>query len=263
MENQLVRESIIDSMTLESVRETLKKINAFHAIVKASLIADIDYGVIPGTSKPILYKSGAETILMLFGLTTTIEILSAVPKELAINTDFVSYVVKCKLLKNNATVSEGVGTCNSSERKYQKAEALDIANTIMKMACKRALVDAVLHVASLSAVFAHEIDDIKDYRNKEIMDNFSVDDASAYKVTFGKHKGKTCGEIYKQHFDYVQWYSENGNDEAVRKAFKVLNEAIRSRTEKAKKTEKEKEKEAEPEQKELSDWAERYVDVEG
>lgn len=226
-------QSIIDSVTLESVHKTLNKINAFHAIVKGSLIPEIDYGLIPGAKKPSLYKSGAETIMMLFGLIATVEILAVTPQQFHRDTDFISYSIKCKLVKNDCVVAEGIGTCNSSEKKYCKEEALNIANTIMKMASKRALIDAILHVASLSAVFAHETGEITEYLHKETMENLNVKDASTLKITFGKHKGRTCGEVYKEDFDYVQWFFEKGRDEKVRKAFEILSQAVKMQAERA------------------------------
>ena len=235
-----VKNSIIDMMTLEGVQKTLNKINAFHAIVKQTLILDVDYGVIPGTTKPMLFKSGAENIMMLFGLSTTMEIVSVVPAQMSRETDFVSYTIKCCLIKNHVLVSEGIGTCNSLEKKYEGQNALHIANTIMKMAGKRALVDAVLHVASLSAVFSQEAEDIADYLAKEAMDNLGVGEASSYKITFGKHKGKTAGEIYKQDYEYVKWFFQNGRDDRLKKAFEVLSEAVKIKAQeqaaKAKKT---------------------------
>ena len=232
--NTTANQSIIESMTLDGVQKTLNKINAFHAIVKATLIPDVDYGIIPGTTKPMLFKSGAENIMMLFGLLTNIEIVTAIPAQLTRDTDFVSYTVKCRLLKNGEIVSEGIGTCSSGEKKYSKADALDIANTIMKMAAKRALVDAVLHIASLSAIFAEEAQDMADYLNKESMENLSVSEASNYKITFGKHKGKTAGEIYKGDTDYVKWFFREGKCDKTRRAFEVLSEAVKAQVEKAK-----------------------------
>jgi len=225
--------SIIDSITLDGIQKTLTKINQFHAIVKATLIPEIDYGMIPGAKKPMLFKSGAENILMLFGLSTTVDIVTVIPEQMTKETNFISYTVKCSLRKNNLVASEGIGTCNSSEKKYESKNALDIANTVLKMAAKRALVDAVLHVASLSAVFAQETDDINEYLKREMMDNLGVNEASGFKVNFGKHKGKTAGEVYKQHYDYVEWFFANGKDEKLRKAFEVLSEAVKTQAERA------------------------------
>ena len=116
--------SIIDSVTLDSVQKTLNKINAFHAIVKTTLIPEVDYGIIQGTTKPVLFKSGAENILMLFGLASSIEIVSSVPEVLGKDTNFVSYTIKCRLMRDGIIVSEGIGTCNTCEKKYLKEEML-------------------------------------------------------------------------------------------------------------------------------------------
>jgi hypothetical protein len=231
--------SIIDGVTLDNIQRTLSKINGFHTIVKSTLIQGTDYGIIQGTTKPVLFKSGAETILMLFGIASSIEIVSAVPEVLGKDTEFVSYTIKCRLMRDGIIVSEGIGTCNTCEKKYKHEDALNIANTIMKMASKRALLDSVLRVASLSAVFEMESGDMADYLSREQLENLGVEDASNLKITFGKHKNKTCGDVYKNHFDYVKWFADNGRDERVQKAFQVLSEAARIHAENAsaKKTE--------------------------
>jgi len=223
---QNVPQSIIDSMTLDIAKSTLEKINSFHTIIRNTLNDKTDYGIIPGTNKPTLLKPGAETICMLFGLTTTIEILSIVPVQLSKETDFVSYTIKCKLYKNDYAVSEGVGTCNSFEKKYKSQDALNVANTIMKMAEKRALVDAVLHVASLSAVFTQDIEDMQDYEHKETVDNMTVEDAAKMKLKIGKHKGELLGEVCKSDPGWINWFLENGRDEKVKKAIQVLADAV-------------------------------------
>lgn len=224
---QNVSQSIIDSMTLDNVDKTLKKISDFHTIIRNTLNPATDFGIIPGTNKPTLLKPGAETICMLFGLTTNVEILSVIPQQLSKDTEFVSYTIKCKLYKNDYAVSEGVGTCNSFEKKYKNQDALNVANTIMKMAEKRALVDAVLHVASLSAVFTQDIEDMQDYMNKETVENMTVEEASKMKLNIGKQKGKTLGEVYKTDSGWIKWFLENGRDEKIKKAIEILSNAAK------------------------------------
>lgn len=245
-QQQNLSQSIIDSMTLDNTQKTLDKIKSFHTIIRNTLNPITDYGVIPGTNKPTLLKPGAETICMLFGLTTNIEILSVIPPQMSKDTEFVSYTIKCKLYKNEYAVSEGVGTCNSFEKKYKNQDALNVANTIMKMAEKRALVDAVLHVASLSAVFTQDIEDMQDYEMKETVENMTVEDASKIKITFGKQKGKTLGELYKTDAGWIKWYIENGRDEKIKKAIEILADAARQYSENKKNKQNEPPKETQP-----------------
>jgi len=73
---------------------------------------------------------------------------------------FFQYQVRCKLYKNDMLITEGLGSCNTRESKYIKQDPYSIDNTILKMAKKRALVDAALLVASLSDIFTQDLEDI-------------------------------------------------------------------------------------------------------
>lgn len=73
-----------------------------------------------------------------------------------------SYEVKVTLINKRTghVESEGVGCCNSKERKYKNQDAFSICNTILKMAKKRALVDAVLSATRTSGLFTQDIEEL-------------------------------------------------------------------------------------------------------
>lgn len=50
--------------------------------------------------------------------------------------------------------------------------------------------------------------------------------ASGIKLDFGKYKGKTLLEVYEKHPDYVTWFFENGQDESIKAAFKIIDEHL-------------------------------------
>lgn len=56
--------------------------------------------------------------------------------------------------------AEGIGSCNTKEKKYCTQNAYNIANTILKMAKKRALIDAVLSATRSSGVFTQDIENL-------------------------------------------------------------------------------------------------------
>jgi hypothetical protein len=149
--------SIIENVEIEAFTQTMNKINRFQALVKSQLTENHDYGIIPGTKKPTLLKPGAEKILMLMGLTSEFDILDSTRD---FETGFFQYQVKCRLYKNGVLITEGLAACNTKEKKYAYAEACNIDNTVLKMAKKRALVDATLLVASLSQIFTQDIEDM-------------------------------------------------------------------------------------------------------
>ena len=151
--------SIIESTDISQVQGTLSKITEFQKLVNEHLKKDTDYGVIPGTAKPTLLKPGAEKLLMLMGLTSEFDILDSTRD---FEEGFFQYQVKCQLFKNGVLLTEGLGSANTKESKYRKQNAYTIDNTILKMAKKRALVDAALIVGSLSQIFTQDMEDLKD-----------------------------------------------------------------------------------------------------
>jgi hypothetical protein len=76
---------------------------------------------------------------------------------------FVHYEIKVTLLNKRTTnvEAEGIGSCNSRERRYKNQDAANIANTILKMAKKRALVDATLSATRASGIFTQDLEDME------------------------------------------------------------------------------------------------------
>lgn len=157
--------SIIDNVNVQQVSATMQKIAQFQAVVQKTLKKDHDYGVIPGTgNKPTLLKPGAEKILMLMGLTSEYEVIEKVQDY---ENGFFAFTVKCALLRQGLKITEGVGHANTRERRYTRVkegkepqDPYTLANTVLKMAKKRAQVDAALTVASLSEVFTQDLEDM-------------------------------------------------------------------------------------------------------
>lgn len=90
---------------------------------KRMMKAGTDYGVIPGTGdKPTLLKPGAEKLASLFGLSTHFE---TVAQEMdwtgAGHGDepFFYIQYRCTLLRGDLVVGQGIGSCNSWEKKYR------------------------------------------------------------------------------------------------------------------------------------------------
>lgn len=126
--------------------------------VDAVLIAGVDYGIIPNCRKPTLLKSGAEKILNYLGLIARTEISNRVEDY---NIGFFSYEAKVYLIDYNGVVKgEGIGITNTREGKYAKTNGYAVQNTVLKMAKKRALVDAALNVGNLSARFTQDVEDM-------------------------------------------------------------------------------------------------------
>lgn len=223
--------NLIEGANIEKVRGQIEAIENFQVIVNQTLKKDQDFGVIPGTNKPTLLKPGAEKIIMLMGLESQYEI---VEKVVDYEKGFFAYTVKSSLIKNGQLITEGFGSANTKENRYQLKEWNDelkkkvwngkfqdpytLANTVLKMAKKRAQVDATLTVGSLSNVFTQDMEDLKGFAEQEHTENLNRTDEVNTVVTFGKHKGRTLGEIVKEDESYLDWLIKNAKQESIKKA---------------------------------------------
>lgn len=182
-----------------TIKELTANVQRIQAAMKELMIgpssqhpAGVHYGVIPGTDKPTLLKPGAELIATMFRL-------SAYPLVHDLSgADVIRYrvVVSLTHAPSAQIVGHGVGECSTDEEKYRwrrvvcdeefdqtdpdrrrekfrkgkggtiwkekqmRTNPADAANTILKMAKKRALVDAVLTCTACSDIFQQDVEDL-------------------------------------------------------------------------------------------------------
>lgn len=125
-----------------------------------TLKRDVDFGVIPKTKKPSLFKAGAEKVCMGYGLLQQYEIESKI--EQCGKDPFFFYNVKCKLVKvvngTEYVLTSAYGSANTTEKRNGFNSAYDAANSALKMAQKRALVAAAISISGLSDAFTQDIE---------------------------------------------------------------------------------------------------------
>lgn len=154
----------INTKNAELIKDNLEKLNTIAETIKAALIEGLDYGIIPGVQKPSLFKPGAEKIALMYGLTQEYELLEHIRDR---EEGIILYRFKAMLFNGaGKQIAEGYGLCSSEEKKYTKQNPYDIENTLMKMAKKRALVDAAISIGVLSQVFTQDVEDMKLGANK-------------------------------------------------------------------------------------------------
>jgi len=182
-----------------------------------------DYGIIPGTKKKTLLKSGAEKLCEIYGLADEYIMLREVEEW---DRGLFAYTLKCvlKSRRDDSLVGEGVGSCSTYESKYRwrdeqrrcphcgqaaiikgkaqfgggwlcwakkggcgckfadddkaitdqtigRVENLDIIdarNTALKMAKKRAKIDAVIGATRSSGLFTQDLDEIQPERSVNV-----------------------------------------------------------------------------------------------
>ena len=138
-----------------------------HKDEKGDDLGDGDFGVIPGTHQPSLFKSGADKIRIAYGFFerhTPIESLCLCDPS----NGLVRYVDKCELVKLNPQTGQEyvfasyIASANSYESRNGKAKgSLQVDNNTVKIAQKRSMVSAVISVANLSKLFTMDIEDEK------------------------------------------------------------------------------------------------------
>lgn len=168
--------------------EIRAQVNLIQEVMKGVMKENVHFGTIPGTPKPTLYKAGAEKILTTFRIAIDPQV-----DDLS-NHDEARYRVYAKATSmiSGAHIGVGVGECSSNEEKYRWRAAVsdkefdatpedrrrikyfkngneakqirtnhaDIANTVLKMAKKRALIDVTLTATAASDVFSQDIEDL-------------------------------------------------------------------------------------------------------
>jgi hypothetical protein len=173
--------------------EILAQVRLIQEVMNAVMQEGHHYGKIPGTPKPTLYKPGAEKLLSTFhiGVDPRNEIA-----DLS-NEDEIRYRVLIKGFSQatDNLLGVGLGECSSNEEKYKwrkpvcdeefeemptdrkrvvwkkgeikayqqkqvRMNPIDVANTILKMAKKRALIDMTLTVIAASDIFDQDLEDL-------------------------------------------------------------------------------------------------------
>lgn len=127
-----------------------------------TLNRDTDFGVIPRTKKPSLYKAGAEKIANAYGLLQHYDVLTKI--ENFGEDPFFMYTVKCDLVRigndgKEYVFTSGLGSSNSKEKRNGFNSAYDSANSTLKIAVKRSLVAAAINISGGSGFFAQDIED--------------------------------------------------------------------------------------------------------
>lgn len=171
-----------------SAVEIRQRVNLVQEVMQGIMKRETHYGTIPGTQKPTLYKPGAEVLCVTFRVAQEYKI-----EDLSIQ-GVARYRITCvgRHQLTGVALGEGVGECSSSEEKYKwrgvickaeldatpenlrrkkyykngntvdqvRTEPADLANTILKMACKRAMIAMTLNVTAASDIFTQDIEDL-------------------------------------------------------------------------------------------------------
>ena len=193
MGNDIAVYDVSRPLTLAQVKD---QVHLLQEILKGVMTEGQHYGKIPGAGdKPTLLKPGAEKIMSTFQLWPDPEV-----EDLSFNDVIRYRVkIKLINKVSGITEGAGVGECSTEEEKYKwravvsedewnatdeahkrikfgkkwengkqvgyqikqiRTNPYDLANTVVKMAKKRAMVDAVLTATAASDIFTQDIEDM-------------------------------------------------------------------------------------------------------
>ncbi|MBP3950309.1 hypothetical protein [Bacillus suaedae] len=143
-------------------QQALEAYRSLKDITREVLVKDTDYGVIPGTPKPSLFKPGAENLLRFYGLGHKTQLTEQVKDW---DNGFFYFSYKVTVHRTSETgiefiLSESEGSANSKEKRYKNQDPFMLVNTLQKMAIKRALVGATLQATGASGLFTQDIEDM-------------------------------------------------------------------------------------------------------
>ena len=210
-----------------NVAQIQQQVSLIQTVLNEVMQKDQHYGVIPGCGKkPSLLKPGAEKICMTFRLAPSYEIEDI---ENVQDTDHREDQVICTLthIPTGQVFGQGLGSCSTMESKYRYRNTYvngdkirtendclaDQYNTVLKMAKKRAMVDAVLTATAASDIFTQDVEDMNISNGKEAGSESSGGKSSSGKKITDKQigfllkvaKGKDMGEAELAEYVSTNW----------------------------------------------------------
>ena len=243
-----------------SVRAVHDQVQAIQALMLSEMKDGTHYGKIDGCGdNPALLKAGAEKLCMLFRMAPRYEI------EDKGEDGERRYIVRTKLfsIHSGAFLGEGIGEASTLEEKYAwvkayddqydaeldpsrkriksygqdkqvkqiRANVADRSNTVLKMAKKRSLIDAVLTVTAASDMFNQDLDDddvANMVREQEQAKQTTKKKASEKpkpcpSMRYGAHKGKRFDDasIPTQYLEWMLNKTKEGLGSDARKQYQA------------------------------------------
>ena len=173
-------------------------------IIHNALQPEVDYMILDNR-KFCLLKAGAEKLSDYYGYTVRYQLVQASANHV---TEHALYIVKAilKSWQTGEDVAEGLGLASSQEEKYEGLDSMEVANTVLKMAKKRAYVDAVITAVGGSFLFTQDLEEKRtesvsvgnpNRNNYPQKQNFSYqNDQNSYQKNQSNHYGKNNNRNY-------------------------------------------------------------------
>ena len=256
--------SMVPAKSANPTAEVVAHAKTVQQVMQAVMKPNVHYGAIPGAgAKPTLLKSGAEVLCMTFRIADRYEV-----SDLSAN-GVIRYRVNCigEHQITGATLGSGLGECSTDEEKYRwrkavcqeefdatpethrrlkfgrkqgghytvqqiRTEPADLANTVLKMACKRAKIAMVLNVTAASDMFSQDLEDL----DAELVRHLAEDERAVQiqmirdewieKAKAAPDREK-LGEIMKEGVKVFQAYKDRDGYSAFAKAVQDRGAALK------------------------------------
>lgn len=227
---------------LVHANEIQAQIKVVQEIVRSVMKEDEHYGIIPGTKKFTLFQTGAQKLLATFRLGSEPEVVNVDETPFS-----VSYRVRVRLfnIADGNTVGYGMGECSSLEEKYAWRKAAtskewenapeqhrrikygqgqygeyeiqqvrtnykDVSNTILKMATKRALIQATLTATAAGDIFTQDLEEMEPLTREAVLGADPVTGEVTPKQKQSKNKPIASIEEIKNAVDALTYRTRAG-----------------------------------------------------
>ena len=235
-EQQMMKPELIDTETIIANIKAEKEIReALTKHLMEALVPKTDYYTVRKGGKNSLGKSGAEKVCFMFNLVPKYVIL-----EKTVNKERAEYEMRCDMY-NKITgkfSGSGVGSATSKEDKVVASmtkqgikNVESVANNMLKIAKKRAYVDATLSSTMISFMFTQDLEDgYVGYDNspasnktpKDSTDNTKANkklDAKTFIVVGGKYGGKQLLECPSKWINWVIDQLDSGEWDMTKRGY--------------------------------------------
>ena len=169
-EMEVVKREGLSALTLKQV---VDRVNLVHEILQKVMVRGTHYDKVPGCGgKDVLLKPGADLLAMTFQL---------VPQFTVTKPDLTGghreFDVTCSMYSaHGVLMGQGVGSASTMEKKYryrwegegpnrrriENEDIADVYNTVLKIAKKRAQIDATLTVTGAADIFTQDLIETED-----------------------------------------------------------------------------------------------------
>jgi len=153
-----------------SLKEITDRVNLVHNVLDKVMKKGTHYGTVPGCgSKMVLLKPGADVLAMTFRLVPQFKV-----ERIDLDAGHREFDVTCSMFgPSGDLLGQGVGSASTMEKKYryrwdgegpkrkrvENEDIADVYNTVLKIAKKRAHIDATLTVTAAADLFTQDLID--------------------------------------------------------------------------------------------------------